>query len=95
MDNLRAIPIPLPSLATQQAIVAELEAEQALVTENKKLIGHMQNRIQATLGRVWGEKQHETFTGAPEFFQGERSEALVAEDSSSYGIISLTGKNEL
>jgi type I restriction enzyme M protein len=49
--------IPLPPLATQQAIVAELEAEQALVAANRELIARMGKRIQATLARVWGEEK--------------------------------------
>ncbi|NLV45029.1 MAG: N-6 DNA methylase [Candidatus Hydrogenedentes bacterium] len=46
---------PLPPIATQQAIVAEIEAEQALVHANRELIERMERKIQATLGRVWGE----------------------------------------
>ena len=48
--------IPLPSLATQQAIVAEIEAEQALVAANRELIARFEKKIQATLARVWGEE---------------------------------------
>ncbi|MGB9667186.1 MAG: restriction endonuclease subunit S, partial [Candidatus Cryosericum sp.] len=47
--------IPLPPLATQQAIVAEIEAEQALVAANRELITRFEKKIQATLARVWGE----------------------------------------
>ena len=47
--------IPLPPLATQQAIVAEIEAEQALVAANRELITRFEQKIQATLARVWGE----------------------------------------
>ena len=47
--------IPLPPLATQQAIVAELEAEQALVAANRELVERMERKIQAAVGRVWGE----------------------------------------
>ena len=47
--------IPLPPLATQQAIVAEIEAEQALVAANRELIARFEKKIQATLARVWGE----------------------------------------
>jgi type I restriction enzyme M protein len=52
---IRAIPIPLPPLTTQQAIVAEIEAEQALVDANRGLIERFEKKIQATLARVWGE----------------------------------------
>lgn len=47
--------IPLPPLETQRAIVAEIEAEQALVNGNRELITRMQAKIDATLARVWGE----------------------------------------
>lgn len=47
--------LPLPSIATQLAIVAEIEAEQALVNANRELIARMEKKIQTTLARVWGE----------------------------------------
>lgn len=46
---------PLPPLATQQAIVAEIEAEQALVAANRELITRMEAKIQSVLARIWGE----------------------------------------
>ena len=49
--------IPLPPLATQQAIVAEIEAEQALVAANRELITRFEQKIQATLARIWGEDE--------------------------------------
>jgi type I restriction enzyme M protein len=52
---LSDVQIPLPPLATQQAIVAEIEAEQALVAANRELIARFEKKIQATLARVWGE----------------------------------------
>ncbi len=58
--SLNEARIPLPPLATQQAIVAEIEAEQALVAANRELITRFEKKIQATLARVWGED-------APEF----------------------------
>ncbi len=54
---LNELRIPLPPLATQQAIVAEIEAEQALVAANRELITRFEKKIQATLTRVWGEGQ--------------------------------------
>ena len=48
--------IPLPSLTTQQAIVAEIEAEQALVDGNRELIERFEEKIRDAVGRVWGEK---------------------------------------
>ena len=50
------LPVPIPPLATQQAIVAEIEAEQALVAANRELIARFERKIQATLARVWGEE---------------------------------------
>ena len=53
---IRKLEIPLPPLATQQAIVAEIEAEQALVAANRELITRFEQKIQATLARIWGEE---------------------------------------
>jgi restriction endonuclease S subunit len=53
--NLSGYPIPLPPLATQQVIVAEIEAEQKLVAANRELIVRFEKKIQATLARIWGE----------------------------------------
>jgi type I restriction enzyme M protein len=47
--------IPLPPLVTQQEIVAEIEAEQALVAANRELITRFEHKIQFTLSRIWGE----------------------------------------
>ena len=52
--NLNEARIPLPPLATQQAIVAEIEAEQALVAANRELITRFEKKIRTTLARVWG-----------------------------------------
>jgi len=57
LKQVSEIPVPLPPLATQQAIVAEIEAEQALVTGNRELIARFEKKIQATLARVWGEDE--------------------------------------
>jgi len=53
--SLNEARIPLPPLGTQQAIVAEIEAEQAIVAANRELIARFEKKIQATLARVWGE----------------------------------------
>jgi len=55
-DALVQVKIPLPPLATQQAIVAEIEAEQALVAANRELITRFEKKIQTTLARVWNEE---------------------------------------
>ena len=56
LSSLRGFQIPLPPLATQQTIVAEIEAEQSLVAANRELIARFEKKIQATLARVWGEE---------------------------------------
>lgn len=45
---------PLPDLPTQRAIVAEIEAEQALVNANRELIRRMEAKVKAAIDRVWG-----------------------------------------
>jgi type I restriction enzyme M protein len=52
---IRLFKIPLPPLAEQQAIVAEIEAEQNLVNANCELITRFETKIQTTLSRIWGE----------------------------------------
>ena len=55
--------IPLPSLPTQQAIVAEIEAEQSLVAANHRLIGRFEEKFRAVIGRIWREDDNaEIFT---------------------------------
>jgi type I restriction enzyme M protein len=56
-SDVASIRIPLPPIETQRVIVAEIEAEQALVAANRELIAGMEKKIQATLARVWGEKK--------------------------------------
>nr|WP_226840604.1 MULTISPECIES: N-6 DNA methylase [Acidithiobacillus] len=55
--TVEAHEIPVPPLATQKAIVAEIEAEQALVAANRELITRFEQKIQATLARIWGEAE--------------------------------------
>ncbi len=54
-NALGQVKIPVPPLATQQAIAAEIEAEQALVAANRELVERMEGKIRAAVGRVWGE----------------------------------------
>ena len=53
--SLAAYRIPLPPITTQNQIVAEIEAEQALVAANHELVERMEGKITAAIGRVWGE----------------------------------------
>jgi len=55
IEILKTVKIPLPPIETQRAIVAEIEAEQALVAANRELIARMERKIQAVIGRVWGD----------------------------------------
>jgi type I restriction enzyme M protein len=57
IEKLKEFKIPHPSLTNQQAIVAEIEAEQALVAANRELIVRFEKKIKATLARVWGEDE--------------------------------------
>ncbi len=54
-EQIREFKIALPPFVAQQAIVTEIEAEQALVAANRELIERFEKKIQATLARVWGE----------------------------------------
>ena len=49
--------IPLPPLATQRNIIAEVEAEQELINSNRKLIERMEKRIQDTISRIWSGEE--------------------------------------
>jgi type I restriction enzyme M protein len=44
----------------QRQILAELEAERALVEANRRLIEIFEKKIQAKLAEVWGEDAAET-----------------------------------
>jgi type I restriction enzyme M protein len=54
--SLNDATIPVPPLATQQAIVAEIETERALVAANRGLITRFEQKIQASLARIWGDE---------------------------------------
>ena len=58
--SLAAYRIPIPPLSTQNRIVAEIEAEQALVNANHELIARFEKKIQDTLARVWGNAEPDT-----------------------------------
>jgi restriction endonuclease S subunit len=57
--SLAAYPIPVPPLETQRAIVAEIEAEQAVVNGNRDLIVRFEKKIDAAIARVWGEAKQD------------------------------------
>ena len=61
--SLAAYLIPLPPIATQNHIVAELEAEQALVGANRNLIRRLEDKIHSAIARIWDSGKSLT-TGA-------------------------------
>jgi len=56
---LSDLKIPLPPLKEQREIVAEIEAEQRLVSANRELIERMEKKIHATIARVWSTNSPE------------------------------------
>ena len=57
IEKLKEFKVSFPPLAMQQAIVAEIKAEQTLVAANRELISRFEKKIQTTLARVWGEDE--------------------------------------
>ena len=56
--SLVELTIPIPPITDQRQIVAQLEAEKALVESNRKLIEIFEAKIKSKLGEVWGENDH-------------------------------------
>jgi type I restriction enzyme M protein len=54
--QIEEIEIPLPPLESQRQIVAEIEAERALVEGNRELIARFEQKLQAKLAEIWGEE---------------------------------------
>lgn len=54
-DDLERIKLPLPAIATQQAIVADDRSRAALVNGNRELIARFERKIAAMLARIWGD----------------------------------------
>lgn len=55
--NFCSLSIPLPPIDVQREIVAELEAERALVDANRKLADIFEKKIEAKLAEIWGEEE--------------------------------------
>ncbi|MEI7669518.1 MAG: restriction endonuclease subunit S, partial [Pseudomonadota bacterium] len=49
--------IPLPPLEIQKQIVAEIEAEQAIINANKKLIEIFEAKIHRIIAKIWGDAE--------------------------------------
>ncbi|CAD7038434.1 N-6 DNA methylase [Pseudorhizobium halotolerans] len=54
-SQLLKVEVPLPDIEIQEAIVADIEAEQALVNGNRDLIARFEKKIEAAMACVWGE----------------------------------------
>jgi len=54
-NALKSVWVPLPPLDIQRRIVAEIEAERALVEANRKLVEIFEKKIQTKLGEIWGD----------------------------------------
>ena len=52
---VRGVNIPIPPIHVQEHVVAEIEAERALVEANRELVERFERKIAAAIGRVWGE----------------------------------------
>ena len=77
------IPIPLPDLTTQRAIVAQIEEEQRLVNANKELIRIFEEKIKVTINRVWGEENNVKVDAddvGGNAYQPAKSEILIAAE---------------
>lgn len=55
-EELRVVEIPFPPRATRQVIIAEVEAEQALVAANRELTACFEKKTPATLVDIWSEE---------------------------------------
>ena len=54
---IRNLIIPRPPLIIQEQIVAQIEAEQALVDANRELIERFEKKIRSAIGQVWGDTE--------------------------------------
>ena len=59
LNSLRTFSIPLPPLAEQRRIVAELDAEAAQMEAVRSLLPRFEAKIQRVLDRVWGNSETE------------------------------------
>ena len=50
--------IPLPPLEVQREIVAEIEGYQRVIDGERMVIEQMEAKIQAAIGRIWGEEKN-------------------------------------
>jgi len=55
IEILKPLPIPLPPLSDQEAIVSQIEKEQTLVNANKELIQIFEQKIKDEINKLWVE----------------------------------------
>ena len=55
-NAIKRVKLPLPPLATQHTIAAEIEAEQDLVNANREIIQRFEDKVRAAIGRVWDKE---------------------------------------
>ena len=53
LARIKTLRIPIPPLEIQRAIAAEIDSEQGLVNANRELIERFEEKIRATISRVW------------------------------------------
>ena len=56
VKSLSGFKIPMPPLDVQRAVVAEVDAERAMVSANRELAARMEGRVREVVGRVWGDE---------------------------------------
>jgi type I restriction enzyme M protein len=56
---LKSFEMPIPPLEIQQAIVAEIAAERAMVDANRELIARFEKKIETAIACVWGGADEE------------------------------------
>lgn len=57
LTKINQAQIPSPPIHDQKSIVQEIESERAVVKANRELIERFEKKIQAAVGRVWGEEK--------------------------------------
>jgi len=55
VKQLKDIPIPLPKLEIQENLINQLENEEVIINQNKRLIELFEQKIKDKISEVWGE----------------------------------------
>ncbi len=54
-EELKEVLIPVPSIDTQQTVIASIQEEMAIIEQNKRLIELFEQKIKDKISEVWGE----------------------------------------